>query len=280
MDYLEDELSDVISKAQRGLGLATSTIAERTRLDPAAVRSLRSGSPLPPDALEEVAAVLGLRAEGLRRLASDTYAPAAHPPAGLHPIDMPADMHGDERMRVNAFLVFPPGSADALLFDTGTDAAAIDAALRKAGRELRAIFITHAHWDHYHALPEVRLRWPGAAVHGPASKRLEPQTPLAGGEKLDFGPVQIEVRSTPGHAPRSLSYVVEGLARSVAIVGDALMAGSVGGILPEAYAEGLAAIRTELLSLPADTIVASGHGMLTTIGYERAHNPFFPEGGI
>ena len=68
--------------------------------------------------------------------------------------------------------------------------------------------------------------------------------------------------------------VITGLARPLAVVGDALFAGSLGGA-PGAYAEQLDNTAQKILTLPGDTLVAPGHGPLTTVAAERAHNPFF-----
>ncbi len=68
--------------------------------------------------------------------------------------------------------------------------------------------------------------------------------------------------------------MVSGLAKRIAVVGDAIFAGSMGGG-GVSYADALRTNREELLTLPDDTVVCPGHGPLTTIGEERLHNPFF-----
>ncbi len=69
---------------------------------------------------------------------------------------------------------------------------------------------------------------------------------------------------------------MRGLARPVAIVGDAIFAGSMGGG-KVSYADALATNRKEIFSLPDDTIIAPGHGPMTSVGEEKARNPFYPE---
>jgi glyoxylase-like metal-dependent hydrolase (beta-lactamase superfamily II) len=76
------------------------------------------------------------------------------------------------------------------------------------------------------------------------------------------------------HADGGITYVVRGLAHPVAIVGDAIFAGSMGGG-KVSYADALRTTRSEILSLPDETILASGHGPLTTVAEQKAHNPFF-----
>jgi hydroxyacylglutathione hydrolase len=276
VDTLEDDFSDVISKAQRGLGLGTAELAARAGLDPSSIRDLRSGQG-DRTPLEALALALGLRTEGLIALAEGRYQPLARPPGGCLRLDTAAPMPGYPGMRVNAFLLGPPGGREAILFDTGTDVEAVHRALRETGRSLRAVFLTHGHWDHCECLEALRTIAPEAEFHGPEGVGRGGALSLRrGGESLSVAGLALEVRSTPGHADPSLSYVVRGLATPVAVVGDALFAGSVGGIPPAAYRSGLRVIREQILGLPGETLIAPGHGSLTTVTYEKAHNPFFP----
>ena len=96
-----------------------------------------------------------------------------------------------------------------------------------------------------------------------------------GTAKWNLGALSIEPRLTSGHTAGGTTYVVTGLSRTLAIAGDAIFAGSIGG--PNvSYADALEGIRTQILSLPDDTVICSGHGPLTTVGEEKANNPFFP----
>jgi glyoxylase-like metal-dependent hydrolase (beta-lactamase superfamily II) len=69
--------------------------------------------------------------------------------------------------------------------------------------------------------------------------------------------------------------VIDGLARPVAIVGDAIFAGSMGGGGVD-YGAALKTNRAEILTLPDDTVICPGHGPLTSVGGQKIHNPFFP----
>ena len=73
-----------------------------------------------------------------------------------------------------------------------------------------------------------------------------------------------------------MTYIIEGLAKPVAVVGDALFAGSMGGGMVS-YADALRTNREKIMTLPDDTILCPGHGPLTTIRSEKLRNPFFPE---
>src|SRR6266480_7245605 len=112
---LEDNFSDVISKAQRGLEISDSDLAEKARLDANAIRKLRGGH-FDERALFRVAPVLGLGARALSDLAQNEYRPAAREIDGLAMFNTP--FHD---MRVNAFLVGDPKSRKAAAFDTGAD---------------------------------------------------------------------------------------------------------------------------------------------------------------
>ena len=100
---------------------------------------------------------------------------------------------------------------------------------------------------------------------------------LNDGDSIDFGDTRWEVRHTPGHSPGSVCFI--DLQGGYVIGGDVLFAGSIGrtDLWGGSMTELLHSIRTVLLPLPDDTIVYSGHGPETTIGRERATNPFLRE---
>lgn len=100
----------------------------------------------------------------------------------------------------------------------------------------------------------------------------EPNRFLNEGDTVDVGTVKLGVRLAPGHSPGHLILVGDGFV----ISGDVLFAGSIGRTdLPGGnHAQLLESIRTQLLTLPDDTIVYNGHGPETTIGIERRTNPF------
>jgi hydroxyacylglutathione hydrolase len=90
-----------------------------------------------------------------------------------------------------------------------------------------------------------------------------------------LGRLHIETRDTAGHSAGGTTYHIHGLDTPLAIVGDALFAGSVGGIKSD-YREALKRIRDHILSGQDGTILAPGHGPLTTVAQEKTSNPFFP----
>ena len=106
---------------------------------------------------------------------------------------------------------------------------------------------------------------------------LEAQTGVESipeGKRFRVASLEIEARLTSGHSPGGMTYVVTGLSRPVAIVGDSLFAGSMGGG-NISYEDALRNNREKILTLPDETIVCPGHGPLTSVGKENRENPFF-----
>ena len=95
------------------------------------------------------------------------------------------------------------------------------------------------------------------------------------GKTFQVGSLTIETRSTWGHSPGGVTYVVRGLVRTVAIVGDAIFAGSMGGG-GISYKDALETNRENILSLPDETVLCPGHGPLTTVGEQKKLIPSFP----
>lgn len=182
-----------------------------------------------------------------------------------------------EGMTVNAFLIWDPATRAAALFDTGFDAAPIEELLARHALHLAHIFITHSHPDHVAALGELRARHPAARVHS-GSLKVPVEQRLAPGAVTPVGALQVAHRPTPGHAVDGVTFVVTGWSNGappVAVVGDAIFAGSMGGArdqLPLARER----VRGMILSMAENTLLCPGHGPLTTVGQETLHNPWFP----
>lgn len=263
---LEDQFNDVLSKAQRGLGLSNEALAERAGVSAAGVVAAKEGA---TDAalILKLATALGLHGRALVDLMNGEWQPEEVSIAGLAQFNTPY-----HDMTVNAYLAWDPLTKEAAAFDTGATAAPMVEAIAARGLTLRYLFLTHTHPDH---VADIR------SLHSPevlVSQR-EPHPGARGfapGATWKLGRLDIEARSTWGHSKGGSSFVIRGLERPVVIVGDALFASSMGGGIVS-FTDALATNRKEIFSLPDETIVCPGHGPLTTVAEEKAHNPFYPE---
>ncbi len=262
---LEDGVSDILGKARRGLGLSDEEVAARSGLAPEAWARLLKGEGNDAD-LRKAAPVLGLGGEALVGLGS--YRPAPVAVAGLAAFNTPW-----EDMTVNAYLVWDGVSREAVAFDTGADCTDLLATLKREGLKLRYVLLTHTHGDHIFELDRL-CSSTGATAHVSSREPLDGAAPFEPGALFTCGSLKIGSRLTWGHSPGGITYVVEGLERPVAVVGDAIFAGSMGGGLVS-YADALRTNRDEIFSLADDTVLCPGHGPMTTVGEERKHNPFF-----
>ncbi len=184
-------------------------------------------------------------------------------------------------------------TTQALLIDPGDEPERLEQAIEALGVTIAAILITHTHFDHVGAVAPL-ARATGAPVYCPAGEvqwlehivtfpgfgpfeGYTPEHTVAGGDRLSLAGFEIDVISTPGH---SIDHVTYSLADEQAIFsGDVLFQGSVGRTdLPGAdHATLMASIATLLDTLPDDTRVIPGHMGTTTLGRERATNPFLRE---
>ena len=270
MISLEDNVGDIIGKAQSGLGISDSELAKNAGVDLQTIRKLREGD-IDEEALVRVAPVLGLAAGPLCELTKGEWRPAS-----IDEQDGFAQFNTRfHDMAVNAYLVWDPTSRGAAAFDTGGDCSEMVRFANRHKLNVQLILLTHAHADHVADLPRLREET-GADVFAPAREPVSGAQPVEEGKHFHLGNLEIDTRLTWGHSQGGMTYVVTGLALPIAIVGDSLFAGSMGGGIIS-YPEALENNRTKILSLPNETVVCPGHGPLTTVGEEKANNPFFPE---
>jgi hydroxyacylglutathione hydrolase len=196
----------------------------------------------------------------------------------------------------NCFIARRAGAREALVIDPGDEPERIVTLIDELGVSVEAILITHTHFDHVGAVaplarhtkapvwcPQLETRvladimsfvpWPG---FGPFESYDADHT-VSGGEKLELAGLEIDVIFTPGHSPGHVSYSIA--AEKALFSGDVLFQGSVGRTdLPGGDWPTLAQSIAGLLdALPEDTQVFPGHMGLTTLGRERATNPFLRE---
>ena len=178
---------------------------------------------------------------------------------------------------------------DAVVVDPGQDADDILSFMNGRNLQLRAVILTHGHFDHVNGLPGILAANPGVPVYahpsdwvmfGHPMNRNPPDYPgVALPENMrdvrnvasDFPGFGFEVLETPGHTPGSVCIKSGELLLS----GDTLFAGSCGRTdFPGGSMSDMRKSLAALAKLPAETQVVPGHGPSTTIGYEVAHNPF------
>jgi hydroxyacylglutathione hydrolase len=196
----------------------------------------------------------------------------------------------------NCFIVRRDGADRALVIDPGDEAERLLAGIDDLGATVDAILLTHTHFDHIGAVAPV-ARATGAEVWVPELEKgvladinsyvpwpefgpfedYDAEHTLGGGKRLQLAGFDIDVIFTPGHSPGHVTYSIAD--EQAIFSGDVLFQGSVGRVdLPGGdWGTLLESIRTLVDTLPAETAVHPGHMGLTTLGAERASNPFLAE---
>jgi len=270
---IEDFCEDIVGKAMRGLSLSDSEVATRSGAAESAIQAVRRGDSTDEAVLRAIAPVLELDAAALIASARKSWRPQ---PIDLDGLAIFNTAYHD--MLVNAFLIWDPASRVAAAFDSGADAQPMLDFVNAGELNLSAVFITHTHSDHVADLDEL-------LAHGgdtPLPLHCNRQEPwdraelFIEGDTFSIGELSVETRTTWGHAKGGTTFLIRGLSRPVAVVGDALFAGSMGGGMVS-YSDALRTNREHIFSLPDDTVICPGHGPLTTVGEEKRHNPFYPE---
>ncbi len=195
-------------------------------------------------------------------------------------------------VQTNCYIVGCEETGEGVIIDPADEGEVIMEQVRAAGLTIKYVLLTHAHFDHILA-NEAVIKATGAplALHpldlpllhanGGASffgleapPSPEPDMELAEGDAISFGSHTFEVLYTPGHTPGHVSFYEPNA--GVIFDGDVLFASGIGRTdLPGGDFETLLhSIQEKLMTLPDDTTVCSGHGPVTTIGRERAGNPW------
>jgi glyoxylase-like metal-dependent hydrolase (beta-lactamase superfamily II) len=271
---LEDELGDVLEKAMSCAGMTIEVLAEKSGVPESGIRDAIDYRPdLGPAECGRLAAALGLNEVGLCALASGKYPlpDAEGLPFPVWPLRMPYGIGV-----VNAYAV-GLGDGSGLLFDTGPDAKAVQAAWPPGIRSLSAVFITHVETEHSGGIAGVRGRFGASAAFVPSGQEQVGARPMGEGETFTAGTLEVSAFRTPGHCAMHNCYHVRSLsvpsARSLLLTGDLIFAGSAGG--PYHCKRQLRDhLRRVLAAVPRDTVVAPGHGPMTTAGNELCYNPF------
>ncbi|MDF9826247.1 hydroxyacylglutathione hydrolase [Ereboglobus sp. PH5-10] len=282
---LEDELGDVLDKAMRHACCTEQALAERSGVSAEKIHdAIDYRYELTPDELKRLAVALGLNEPGLLALAQNRYPlpEISGLPFCLYPLRTP---HGIGV--ANAYIVAECGQSSGILFDAGSDYAQIERVWPKRIRKIEAVFITHVETEHTGGLEDLQRILGRAPVFFPEGICISDTSAMAGevgggfamgeGARLRYGAFEVRAIKTPGHAEAHNSYVVSAPAlpdaTQMLVSGDLIFAGSAGRgyFCAQSFADSLKRLFTEL---PGKTVIAPGHGPLTTLENERLHNPF------
>ncbi len=272
---LEDELGDVLDKAMGLAGVSTEDAAAQAGIELSRLQdALDWRSDLNCDEIGRLARVLSLNEVGLGAIASGAY---PQPEVGglpfcLYPLRMP---HGIGV--VNAYIVAECGSERGLLFDTGPGLCALRSVWPANIKYIDAVFLTHVEAEHAGGLCEVVASLQIPKAFTPPGAVSPCGQPLPDGAKWTGPYLTVTAFHTPGHAAAHNGYLVETVCgcqcRKLFISGDLLFAGSVGCAF---YCRNRLrdSVRRVLGALPANAVLAPGHGPLTTVANEQRYNPF------
>lgn len=271
---LEDEFGDIIGKARRGQNLSQSETATAAGITETELARMEKYTLKPTQTqVFQLAEVLNLDGAKLLEIATETWEPETPESTGdsrLEVITISAPVGG---WPVNAYLLVCKATDSTAIIDTAAHPDLILSALNAHNLNPAAILLTHAHSDHTDGLPKIQTAIGCTTYIHRNEPKPQSKTRLhevAHGDTLTIGDLTVTVVNTPGHTPGGCSFIAE----SVAFVGDAIFAGSVGG--PNiSYQDEIETVRDNLLSLPDTVRLFPGHGPSTTVGEEKAHNPFF-----
>lgn len=266
---LEDNFTDIIGKAQRGQKLDDATLAARAGIRLDELTRVKAGEVLEA-AIRKLANTLHLGERALMDSARQAWYPKPLEVEGLRQFTTPY-----EDITVNAYLAWGPETKEAVAFDTGADCTPMLNFARDRHLKVRHLLLTHVHPDHIADLARLKTET-GALAFVSNLEKTPGAEGFDVGRTFKAGGLTIETRQTSGHARGGTTYVVAGLRSPVAVVGDAMFAGSMGGGVVS-YAEALETNRRNILSLPDGTVLCPGHGPLTTVAEQKQHNPFFPD---
>jgi hydroxyacylglutathione hydrolase len=268
---LEDNFNDVINKAQRGWKISDQELAERAHVSLDDLAAVKAGEPLDP-VIRRVARHLKLSPAALETLAHKRWYPQLPDfPKGFAAFNTPY-----EDMTVNSYLIWDPRVRLAAAFDTGANSQGMLDVISAEKLTLRYLFLTHTHEDHVADLTRLATETKAEVW----VSELEPPVPNAKTFKenahFHIGALAIKTLLTFGHSPGLTTFFVTGLSWPLAVVGDSVFASSMGGS-PTHFAEQYRNNKEKILTLPRDTVLACGHGPLTTLAQEKQHNPFFAQ---
>ncbi|MDZ7334539.1 MAG: MBL fold metallo-hydrolase [candidate division KSB1 bacterium] len=193
---------------------------------------------------------------------------------------------------VNCYIIGCEATGAGAVIDPGDEAPVILEHIKQQRIDVKFILLTHGHVDHLAHLSRIKRElgaeflmhqddvfllkglFAQALMFGlPNPGNPKPDRFISDGDEIALGKLKIKVLHTPGHSPGSVSYFVD----NKLFVGDLIFAGSIGRTdLPGGdYQKLIRSVESKIFTLPDDTIIYPGHGPETTVGQEKATNPFF-----
>ena len=179
----------------------------------------------------------------------------------------------------NCYIVYQEATKNAVVIDPSDEASLVEARIAALGLKVRAILLTHGHFDHGGDADRIRKRCGAPVYLHPADRALpswlthglRADEELADGQVLDFDGLRFRVLHTPGHTPGSVCFLCEGSL----FAGDTLFAGSCGRTdLPGGSWPDMCASLRRLAELEGEYAVYPGHGEETLLSAERRENPY------
>jgi len=269
----EDHIGDVIAKERFHQKINPETAARAAGLTLDQLAEFEDkGRAIQPVNYDGLAQLLGLSATKLKNFAGGWM--PADPDLGrwreLRRVTTVEDF------AVNAYVIWDEGTHEAAVFDTGWNADGIIKLIEEEQLNPLHLFLTHTHHDHVAGMQALRDKFPRIRLHTDA-RSTPVQHHNRRNDCVQVGSLRITNRVTTGHAEDGVTYVIGNWpddAPFVAIVGDAIFAGSMGrgNISAE---EARRCVREAIFTLPSETLICPGHGPFTTVAEEKANNPFF-----
>ena len=182
----------------------------------------------------------------------------------------------------NCYILYDEATLDAVVIDPSDEAALAEARIQALGLRVRAILLTHGHFDHGGDVERIRRRTGAPVYLHPADTALPSwlthgvthTDELSDGEELDLAGMRFRVLHTPGHTPGSVCF----LCGELLFAGDTLFAGSCGRTdLPGGSGADMMRSLRRLAELPGDYRVLPGHGEETALERERRSNLYMAE---
>lgn len=269
---LEDEFGDIVAKARFGLKRTLAQVADAAGLTEETIRSLENYERAPTDAeCRAIARAVGLNGDRLLAIANEAYRPRDETQEDDAQVIRLKNYVGG--MSVFSYLLVCRATGDVAAVDTAAHPDQILTTVQMKNLTPRLILITHTHADHIEGVDKVQKRWGVPVVMGegtPAPAGVGACRHLPDGAEATLGRLRVVLRKTPGHTPYCVTFV----AGNVALSGDLMFAGSLGRA-NHSYDAIRASVRDTLFALPDATRIYPGHGPSTTVGEEKANNPFF-----